>query len=154
MKKHSGAKQDEDRDRYLQELKEVPPCSSSMQSRLLGLDSKEMNMTIVFPVLENYANPAGSMQAGFYSAAFDNVYGPLCLMASGTPNSVAISLNTEYHRPTFPGDEITITAKVIHNGRTRVFMCAEAYNMDKKMVATSTCNYLILDSIKNKRVNL
>ena len=148
MENHLEAKQDKEIDAFMQKLKGMPPCSQSMQSRLLAVDSQAMNMTIAFPVLGDYANPAGSMQAGYYSAAFDNVYGPLCLLASGTPNSVAINLSTEYHRPTFPGDEITITAQVIRKGRSRVFMNAEAYNRDKKLVATSTCNYLILDNIK------
>ncbi len=148
MAVNSNQKEGWDKEAFLQGLKEVPPCSRNMQSRLLEVDAEDKSMTIAFPVVDYYSNPAGSMQAGFYSAAFDNVYGPLCLMVSGTPNSVAINLNTEYHRPTFPGDEITITARVIRNGRSRVFMSAEAYNQETKLVATSTCNYLLLDSLK------
>ncbi|HPF43646.1 MAG TPA: PaaI family thioesterase [Syntrophomonadaceae bacterium] len=148
MAVNSNQKEEWDKEAFLQGLKEAPPCSRFMHSHLLEVNSEEKSMTFVFPVMDHYSNPAGSMQAGFYSAAFDNVYGPLCLMASGTPNSVAINLNTEYHRPTFPGDEITITARVIRNGRSRVFMSAEAYNQEAKLVATSTCNYLLLDSLK------
>ncbi|HNX29877.1 MAG TPA: PaaI family thioesterase [Syntrophomonadaceae bacterium] len=148
MAVNSNHKEDWDKEAFLQGLKEVPPCSRIMQSRLIKVNAEEMYMIIAFPVVDYYSNPAGSMQAGFYSAAFDNVYGPLCLMASGTPNSVAINLNTEYHRPAFPGDEIAITARVIRKGRSRVFMSAEAYNQQEKLVATSTCNYLLLDSIK------
>ena len=127
---------------------EPPKCSTFMQSRMVSAVPEEGVMTITFPVLDIYTNPAGSMQAGFYSAAFDNVFGPLCLMAAGTPHSVAINLNTEYHRPIFPGDELTITARVIRNGKSKVFMSAEGYNQENKLVATATCNYLLLNNFK------
>lgn len=128
----------------LSNLGGMPRCSIGMQARFVSVLPEEDKMTFSFPVLENYANPAGTMQAGFYSAAFDNVFGPLCYMASGTPHSVAINLNTEYHRPAFPGDELTITAKVIQKGRKKVYMTAKAYNQQNKLVATASCNYLLL----------
>lgn len=137
-----------DTETFLKTIGEMPKCSTFMQSRLLSAIPDEGVMTIAFPVVDTYANPAGTMQAGFYSAAFDNVFGPLCLMATGTPHSVAINLNTEYHRPTLPGDELTITARVIRNGKRKVFMSAEGFNRENKLVATATCNYLRLDSIK------
>jgi uncharacterized protein (TIGR00369 family) len=140
-----SAKGKDVKEAFLQALGEWPQCSLFMQSRMISALPEEGSMTISFPVLNTYANPAGSMQAGFYSAAFDNVFGPLCYMATGTPNTVAINLNTEYHRPAFPGDELTITARVVQSGKRKVFMTAKAYNQHDKLVATSSCNYLLLN---------
>lgn len=136
-----------DMEKLLNSIGKIPKCSIFMQAQMLNAIPEEGVMTFTFPVVDTYTNPAGTMQAGFYSAAFDNVFGPLCLMVTGTPNTVAINLNTEYHRPSIPGDVLTITARVISKGRKKVFMSAEGYNQENKLVATATCNYLRLDSI-------
>lgn len=124
------------------ELPPPPPCFTSMKARLVSYkDDREL--TIVFPVLESQLNPAGSMQGGVISAAFDNVFGPLCYRASKTPASAMVHMNTSYHRPVFQGDELTITARVKTKGRRIVHMEAEACNRENKLVASAHCDYLI-----------
>jgi uncharacterized protein (TIGR00369 family) len=100
--------------------------------------------------MESYTNPGGSMQGGLISAAFDNVFGPLCHLATKTPATTTMSINTSYHRPIFPGDELTVTAKVISKGRTAIYMTGEAYNRDKKLVASANTTYIMLN-IANKK---
>ncbi len=124
------------------ELKQSPPCFTSMEGRLIS-HKGDTELTIAFPVLGTQLNPAGSMQGGFMSAAFDNVFGPLCYMASKTPASSMVHMNTSYHRPVFQGDELTITARIKTKGRRIVHMEAEAYNREDKLVASAHCDYLI-----------
>ncbi len=121
-----------------------PPCYLNMQTQLLNVTS-ENSVTIAIPVLESYCNPAGSMQGGCISAAFDNAFGPLCILATGTPRTTALNINTSYHRPIFPGDELIITATVKSKGRTMVHILAEAYNREKQLIATANTQYLILN---------
>ncbi len=102
-------------------------------------------LTVAFPVKPEYLNPAHTMQGGIISAAFDNVFGPLCLLVTGTPRSTTIDINTSYHRPIMEGDTLTVIAKVTTRGRTRVFMAGEAYNTLGQLIATSTTNYIMLD---------
>ncbi|MEN6349605.1 MAG: PaaI family thioesterase [Syntrophomonas sp.] len=118
-----------------------PPCYSSMQARLLEYGSNRV--TVAIPVLGNYLNPAGSMQGGFITAAFDNVFGPLCLSATGTPRTAALHIATTYHRPIFEGDSLVITAAVKNLGNTAVYMEAEAYNKEGKHIASASSNYII-----------
>ena len=127
------------------ELPDAPPCFTSMEARLTG-HKPETELTVVFPVLESYLNPAGSMQGGFITAAFDNVFGPLCYRASGTPASAMVHINASYHRPVFAGDDLAITARVKSKGKRIIHMEAEAYNNENKLIASAHCDYMILKS--------
>lgn len=125
------------------ELGTPPPCYLSMQARLLSY-SPEEGLRIAMPVLDHYLNPAGSMQGGFIMAAFDNVFGPLCILASGTSASAAVDMGLSFHRPIFSGDELVIAAQVQSRGKTIVNMVAQAYNRDNKLVASASTNYILL----------
>ncbi|HQO40157.1 MAG TPA: PaaI family thioesterase [Spirochaetota bacterium] len=127
------------------ELPAAPPCYTGMRARLTG-HKPGTELTVVFPVIESYANPAGSMQGGYITAAFDNVFGPLCYMASGTGASAMVDINTSFHRPVFPGDELNITARVKAKGKRIIHMEGEAYNSAGKLVASAACDYMITAS--------
>ena len=119
----------------------VPYCFSFMQARVIEYVEGQC-LTIGFPVLENYLNPARTMQGGFITAAFDNVFGPLCYSATRTTATTTVDISTSYHRPILEGDELIITATVKSQGKTKIHMVAEAYNQEKKLIATATTNYI------------
>lgn len=123
----------------------APHCFNFMHGRLVDFSTRE-RLTIAFPVLESYLNPGGSMQGGFITAAFDNVFGPLCQAATGTKVTTTVDLYTNYHRPIFAGDELIITASIIVKGKTKIHMTAEAYNKANKLIATASTNYVYLKS--------
>ncbi len=123
------------------DLGPVPHCFSFMQARVIEFIDGQ-SLTIGFPVLENYLNPARTMQGGFITAAFDNVFGPLCYSATRTTATTTVDISTSYHRPIVAGDELIITATVKSQGRTKIHMMAEAYNREKKLIATATTNYI------------
>lgn len=131
----------------LEKLGEVPRCFNFMQGRLLDYEEGK-SLTVVFPVLESYTNPAGSMQGGLITAAFDNVFGPMCLLVGKKSPTTTIDINTSYHRPIFPGDEITITVRVKTQGKTKIYMLGEAFNKDNKLIATATSTYIYLKAEK------
>jgi uncharacterized protein (TIGR00369 family) len=122
----------------------LPHCYTSMQTRLLDF-TPDHSVTIAIPVLESYCNPAGSMQGGFISAAFDNAFGPLCSIAASAIKATTLYINTTYHRPIFPGDELIITATVKSKGRTMVYMTAEGCNRANQLIASASTQYMILD---------
>lgn len=121
----------------------APHCFNFMHGRLVEFSTKE-RLTIAFPVLESYLNPGGSMQGGFITAAFDNVFGPLCQAVTGTKATTTVDLYTNYHRPIFAGDELIIIASIIVKGKTKIHMTAEAYNGENKLIATASANYIYL----------
>lgn len=125
------------------ELGTPPHCYTSMQTRLLNFTPGQ-SVTVSIPVLECYCNPAGSMQGGLISAAFDNAFGPLSIIATSAARGTTLNINTTYHRPIFPGDELIITATVKAKGRTLVHMVAEGYNRGNQLIATANTQYFIL----------
>ena len=127
------------------ELPPAPPCFTNMKARITSYNSNN-ELTVAFPVIEAYVNPAGSMQGGYITAAFDNVFGPLCYRASGTGASAMVDMNTSFHRPVFPGDELAITARVKAKGKRIIHMEGEAYNSANKLVASASCDYMVLNA--------
>jgi uncharacterized protein (TIGR00369 family) len=127
----------------MKKVGKAPVCFETMQAEVIDYELME-SLTIAFPVLESYLNPSHSMQGGFIVAAFDNVFGPLSNMVSQKPTTT-INLETSFQRPIFAGDQLMITARVCHQGRTAVHMVGEAYNQAGKLIATASTNYLILD---------
>lgn len=119
----------------------VPPCYTSMQAELLECEANQV--TVAVPVLESYLNPAGSMQGGFITAAFDNVFGALCLLVTNTSGTAALNIITTFHRPIFKGDSLVITAAVKNAGNTAVYMEAEAYSKEGKHIASASSSYII-----------
>lgn len=126
----------------------VPHCFTFMQAQVIEYKEGQ-RLTVSFPVLENYLNPAGSMQGGFITAAFDNVFGPLCYSATHTTYTTTVDIITSYHRPIWAGDELTITATVKSQGKTKIHMMAEAYNRENKLIATATTDYIHVNRFGN-----
>lgn len=119
----------------------VPPCYSSMHADLVECASNQI--TVAVPVLESYLNPLGSMQGGFITAAFDNVFGALCLLVTNTSGTAALNIITTFHRPIFKGDSLMITATIKNTGNTAIYMEAEAYSKEGKHIASASSTYII-----------
>lgn len=116
---------------------QLPPnCSVLMKGEYVDYDSRVM-LKIAFPVLQEYLNPMRSMQGGFVTAAFDNVFGPLSYLAARTP-CTTLDLHTNYIRSVNAGDTLIVTARVVSRGLSAMHLSAEAVNGKGKLVATCT----------------
>ena len=141
---HNTRKEDPEKWMQLENiLGEMPPCFQSMQIEIVDFTLGK-DITIVMPVRDEYLNPARTMQGGIICAAFDNAFGPLCLMASGTRMSVMVDMSTSFHRPLPAGDELTICAHVKSKGRRKVHMLADAFDSNRKLIASAVATYMIL----------
>jgi uncharacterized protein (TIGR00369 family) len=118
-----------------------PPCFISMQGTFLEYESRR-SLKVSFPVLPESLNPQGKMQGGFLTAAFDNVFGPLSYLAARAP-CITLDIHTQFMRGLEIGDTVTILAEIVTRGSGSIFMKAEAFNLAKKLVATSTTNLLV-----------
>jgi len=121
-----------------------PRCSSFIKGDFIEYIPGK-SLTMAFPVLEDYLNPAQTMQGGIITAAFDNVFGPFCYIESKTGATAAIDINTTYHRPIMAGDVLTVTVHLLAKGRTFIHMTGEAYDSKNRLVATCTTKYMVLD---------
>lgn len=130
--------------RAIELLGDSPACFRLMAGRVEHYRADDL-LTVSFPVQPDYCNPAGTMQGGLITGAFDNVFGPLCYLATRSRATTTIDLQTHYHRPVRPGDTLRITAAVKTRGRTKVHMTADAHDGEGRLVATATCTYLVLE---------
>lgn len=140
----NNGKTNESMTEALQKLPSVPNCAVFMRAEFIEYIPGE-KLTFSFPVQDIYLNPAQSMQGGFITAAFDNVFGPLSLLEMKSSYTTTITLTTSYHRPIFAGDKLTVTAYIKNMGRRKIHMQADAFNHNKKLIATATCDYLLAE---------
>lgn len=126
----------------------VPQCWSFMQPEFIEYSEGE-SLTIAFPVLEVYANPRGSMQGGFMSAAFDNTFGALLQMETYRRDMASIDLHVNYRRPIFVGDVLIIHAYVKSIGQTLAYFYGEAFDKSQnRLIATAGTNLILMGQEK------
>lgn len=123
-----------------------PNCSAFMQGEYLGYESRRM-LKISFPVLPEYLNPMKTMQGGFITAAFDNVFGPLSYLAARVP-CTTLDLHTNYIRPILQGDSLIVSASVVSRGLSALHVSGEAVNSKGKLIATSTSNMVPIKTMQ------
>ena len=113
---------------------EIPPkIYQLMQGEVLDYQENK-ELTIQFPVKEEYQNPIGHMQGGMILAAVDNTLGPLSYIVA--PPSVTVQLNTQYIRPVSPKDKyIKVTAELVDRTRNQLLLRAKVVNELDKLVA-------------------
>ncbi|MDR1160464.1 MAG: PaaI family thioesterase [Syntrophomonadaceae bacterium] len=126
----------------LRHVRNTPPCVKALGSEIIAMPD-DSQLTISCLVKPDFCNPYGSMQGGFITAVFDNAFGVLSIL-SLKRYSTTLSLNTVFHRPIFPGDVLTIEAKILSQRRDIIYMQALAYNKERKHIASADTNYMLL----------
>lgn len=124
--------------------KKLPPCVEILQGTPVEVVPGQ-RVTHIFPVLEQFTNMVGSMQGGFITAAFDNVFGHLGYQIASGRHVASLNISTTYIRPIFPGDELRITVYLKHHGKTTAYMEGEAFNILGKLIACSHTHLVLLD---------
>lgn len=122
---------------------DVPACFSTMDGEILEYDEEKRELTCSFPVKAGYLNPMKGMQGGLIAGAMDNVFGPLSLLVGGKPSST-VQMQLTYHRPVHLPDKLVITAKVLKKGRKLLYMEAQAYNGEEKLVASGSSTWMYI----------
>jgi uncharacterized protein (TIGR00369 family) len=121
-----------------------PPCFTSMGGKFLQYESRK-SLKVSFPVTAESLNPEQTMQGGFITAAFDNVFGPLSYLAARCP-CTTLDIHTQFVRGIEKGDELIVTARVVARGPNSIHITAEAVNSSNKLIAASSTNLLIARS--------
>lgn len=122
----------------------LPPCVQLLQGNPLEVDAGQ-KVTHLFPVSEQFTNAVGSMQGGFITAAFDNVFGHLGYMISAGRQIATLDINTTFIRPVFPGDQLRITVHLKHCGKTVAYMEGEAVNSEGHTIAFAQTHIIFLN---------
>lgn len=122
-------------------LKIPPPIFQLLDGEILEVT--ETSMTTRYPVKPEYQNPFGYMQGGVLAAVIDNTIGPLSFLIA--PPSVTTHFNISYVRPV--GEDqafVTVKGKLTHKTRRQLFMEAEVFNQEDKLICFAHAIHNIL----------
>lgn len=126
-------------------LKDIAnPCAQLMQPQFIEYVENE-SITYAFPVLDIYLNPWKCMQGGFISAAFDNAFGALAILATGKFEISSIDLNLNYHRPILADDTLRVKVYLKSTGRNIISLWGESFDSCDRLIATATSKIIILN---------
>jgi len=125
------------------------PCAKLMQPKFIEYIEDE-SITYEFPVLDIYLNPWKCMQGGFISAAFDNAFGALAILATGKFEITSLDLNLNYHRPIFADDTLLVKVYLKSKGKKIISLWGESFDSSDRLIATATSKIIILNKAANK----
>ena len=118
--------------------KPAPPCAKLLGWELVAEYPEEGRIEIAFHPNETMLNPRGTIQGGFVAAMLDDTMGPaLVSMTGGTIAPSSIDINVSFIRPVWPGRVIG-KGRVVNRGRSIVFLEAELFDLDGKLLARAT----------------
>ena len=104
-------------------------------------------LKLVVVAQEQYADPAGNVQAGIVAAAFDAAFSTMAFLASARP-ATTLSLETSCIGP-IPADGNEITIEVFLRARTRslVFLDGAAHTSEGQLAATGKATLTVQQSV-------
>ena len=116
-------------------------------AKLLGmrpLHAEPGNVRFEFRPGEQLLNPVGVIQGGFVTAMLDETMGPAALSELGPGFAVpTLELKVSFLRPTYPG-RLVADARVVHRGKSVVFMEGALFDEDGAKLATATATARIV----------
>lgn len=114
---------------------------------LLGarpLDAEPGHVRMEFWATEQFLNPMGAVQGGFLTAMLDEAMGPAALSALPPGQGVpTLELKVSFISPARPG-RLVADARVVHLGRSVVFLESSLVKDDGTLIATATATARIV----------
>jgi uncharacterized protein (TIGR00369 family) len=126
----------------------APPYSKLLGSR--PLDAEPGHVRMEFEASEQMLNPAGSVQGGFLTAMLDETMGPAAISMLEPGFAVpTLELKVNFLRPARPG-RLVVDARVVHLGKSVVFMESSLVSDDGSLIATATATARIVPFKKSE----
>jgi uncharacterized protein (TIGR00369 family) len=118
--------------------KPAPPAAELLGWELIAEYPDEGRIEIAFHPDARMLNPHGTVQGGFVAAMLDDAMGPaLVSMSGGTLAPSSVDINVSFVRPVKPG-RVIAKGRVVNKGRSIVFLEAELFDTDGKLLARAT----------------
>lgn len=115
-----------------------PPAAELLGWELIAEHPAEGRIEIAFHPDARMLNPHGTVQGGFVAAMLDDTMGPaLVSMSGGALAPSSLDMNVSFLRPIKPGRVIG-RGCVVNKGRSIVFLEAELFDPDGKLLARAT----------------
>ena len=126
------------------------PASQLLEWKCLDIDPGEGTVTVQYQAKPDFLNPAGVVQGGFVAAMLDDAMAP-AVFATLEPGqfSPSLELKVNFIQPAKPGTLIA-RARVVHRGRSIVFVEGDLKTPEGKLIATATATHSILTTAKKE----
>ena len=116
-----------------------PPATAQLLgAELVSESPSDGTIEMAFNPNASMLNPAGVVQGGIVAAMLDDTMAPALISLTGgkvMPSSV--DLNVSFSRPVKPG-RVIAKGRVVNRGRSIVFLEAELFDSDGRLLARST----------------
>lgn len=113
--------------------------------KLLALDPVKGTIKVEFAAVPGFINPIGTIQGGILTAMLDDAMGPVATAyLGGHLMAPTLELKTNFMRPAMIGP-LFVEAKVVHRGRSIVFLEAAMKDKDNSLIATASATARIYD---------
>ena len=122
--------------------REPPPCAVLLDSTFVDVEPGRARMR--FRAREEFYNPAGFVQGGILAAMLDDTLGPAAASTVGPQEFVTtVEMKISFLRPAKAGRLIG-EGRVVHKGRSVVFLEGSLSAEDGALVATATATSRIV----------
>ena len=120
----------------------LPPASIMLGWRVLSAEPGHVRVELT--AREEFYNPAGSVQGGILAAMLDEAMGPAAVTLMGPDEMTAtLEMKVSYIRPATAG-RLIAEGRVVHKGRSVVFMEGSLTTDDGSLIATATATARIV----------
>ncbi len=110
-----------------------------LKTKLIHCDSEEVRFEI--EVKEYMLNPAGSIHGGYLSLILDEFLGARVFFMGRPEIFVALNLNVDFLKAAFLGEKLTISPKIVRNGRKIVHAECHIFNANGELIAKGASNF-------------
>jgi uncharacterized protein (TIGR00369 family) len=121
-----------------------PPAARLLGWKVLEAEPGSGRIRVQFEATEDFTNPLGHVQGGFIAAMLDDTLGPAGATTAGADEfGPTVELKVNFIRPARPGTFVG-TGRVVHRGRSIVFLEGELRDDRGELVATATATARIV----------
>jgi uncharacterized protein (TIGR00369 family) len=122
-----------------------PPCVVLLGTKFIEVEPGSARME--FQAREEFYNPLGTVQGGFLAAMLDDTMGPAAASTLGPGEfATTLEMKVSFLRPARAGRLIG-EGRVVHKGRSIVFVEGSLRGEDGSLVATATATWRIMSGI-------
>ena len=124
----------------------TPPATAKLfGTELVAENSSEGVIEFAFHPNKTMLNPRGMVQGGIIAAMLDDTMAPaLISLTGGKLLPASIDLNVSFIRPVKPG-RVVGKGRVVNRGRTVVFLEAELFDTEGRLLARATSSAVPLE---------
>lgn len=131
----------------------VPPVSKMLGTKIQSLDGNAGTATLRFTAAPEFCNPAGVIQGGMLAAMLDEAMAVAAVASRDFKYYVpTLEMKVSYLRPVLPGT-VTVSAKVIHGGKSAAFAEAQLFNLTNELAASASCTVMFRDRAQMQKQN-